>query len=1083
MKSSINNKTKKFLSKVLPEVSEVNDTKISNFDVYVNTASNISVVGKLVENVGRESRKSLQELVKVTQEATKTSTANERSNNHGVALSENDLKAFQNNFISNVLENSDINDIVNQDVKNMHLMSLDSLIKKGTVTSALSSKPKLSRQNNKAIPEIDFVDVVTNSNGLIDRFCARIVFTMSRKDIEDNKIKAIRIFRAKKQVPESSRLARMKLSRLGMDELRQPPTRTRNKNSSKEDLYHKMRLENNNVENSLTNTIKFDEFTGNLTAKSKESETPGMFINNDNNTSSNGDEKNLIALSSFLSIRDLGNIDASVTNDLNTIKNIRLQNPNLSLSVTAKELIGQGVVGRDSISNLRSQHIKNIRSSTDSSSNTDIIANKIYQSYKELMIVPISRLKSRAIGNDIIEFTSTDVTVELGCTYTYYITSLDDEITESIRSKIVKVNIEHNVPPRPPKFITSQKTSSTITLSIMAYTDDLIEKFEIYRKNLNTNIPDVLYKKIKVINGKDNFTVSEEERDSIGNGFIQIGESINTKFGGSTFCDKTAISGKKYLYRIYAVNIFNIKSQMPKELSIYYNNSTGKIVDIRKPTISAEIDQTTKKIKITIECDDDRIKAFFLARKNLTIHERGFSIPAQSSYIKLGLTNPRSIGLNFNDPELKSYENAWSGHFINDNNETISFVDNTTRFDNTYQYSVHGVDRFGNKTSYAITKPIFISRRPRVSRPLNVTAVVNGNTVKILWDDGNIDLDPIERLGDRDKFEKNLVKTLFQVERKKINDERWESFPITENKSIEDKIPATGEIAPTYRPPYLEVDSEYLYKVASFQSGGFISNFAEPIIVKTFIPVSQPSNFIIKSSGIKSEPFWIALNWDTPDESGTVDKWRIERAAINNFAASKLNVTNPEDIEKLDFEFLIDIFKEASRSRSREMDNVDQLIQNNITNRQDMTKSFIQEGRTIPFLIKKNSELSGQHHFIDNDVSLGNTYFYKISSIGLNSGNISVPLIRGIKISDTSNVAKLNEIMTQTERNTAAASNKQLAPKVILRPTTNVKTTLPFKNTGSEQVVRSKVVVESQAKTAKVAVNLIPNFSKLIKKF
>ena len=88
------------------------------------------------------------------------------------------------------------------------------------------------------------------------------------------------------------------------------------------------------------------------------------------------------------------------------------------------------------------------------------------------------------------------------------------------------------------------------------------------------------------------------------------------------------------------------------------------------------------------------------------------------------------------------------------------------------------------------------------------------------WDDGNLDVDPEDLIGDRDVLNATSVRSLFQVERKKDGAENWEQFDLTDKTRLLDKISFEGEVAPTYRPPFLEIDTTYLYRVATFQTGG-----------------------------------------------------------------------------------------------------------------------------------------------------------------------------------------------------------------------------------------------------------------------
>src|SRR5690606_9989204 len=118
-----------------------------------------------------------------------------------------------------------------------------------------------------------------------------------------------------------------------------------------------------------------------------------------------------------------------------------------------------------------------------------------------------------------------------------------------------------------------------------------------------------------------------------------------------------------------------------------------------------------------------------------------------------------------------------------------------------------------------------------------------------------------------------------------------------------------------------------------------------------FRQILSPLNFRVKTCDTKREPFFVSLNWDTSVDSGIVDMWKIERAKVNNFAASTLNVTNTKEISQLKFTHIANVLMESSRGRSR-VDDARDIV-----------------GDTIS---RKNKVLSGNHNFIDEDVEFGN---------------------------------------------------------------------------------------------------------------
>jgi len=186
-----------------------------------------------------------------------------------------------------------------------------------------------------------------------------------------------------------------------------------------------------------------------------------------------------------------------------------------------------------------------------------------------------------------------------------------------------------------------------------------------------------------------------------------------------------------------------------------------------------------------------------------------------------------------------------------------------------------------------------------------------------------------------------------------------------------------------FRPPLVEANQTYVYRVKAYQTGSYQSNYGNFVEVFAALPVAVPTNFRLKASDTKISPFYVVLNWDTPNGSGVIDKWEIERSAVNNFAASKLNVKNPRDFQSLHFQTFRTIFHESSRFRAQAVDNV--------ATERALTRQF----KSPPTVF------TGDHHFQDTSVSFGNTYFYRIRSIALN-GVASAWTYRGLKLTEES---------------------------------------------------------------------------------
>lgn len=995
--------SRKFIGKSNVDTPTTRRKSSSNSDFIVNSASGVKVLSSIVDGAAQSARQSLEELDMLVKRSVENDEGDERRRDKGTQFVNSDLKSLQKVFSDGILSKINSSAEENVDIKEMMKSSAKRAVVGSLAGASMKKRIGTSSTINRATPAIDYAKLCMGNRGSLDKFSVKLVFTVDANVLNEQDVKAFRIFRAKKIIPESTRNVRTRLSLRGIDEISSTVQRTRNKNFGKDVTSYQSRLDANGIDNMLSQTVIVDDITGNRSALTSASASLSNLNSRKRDTRSS-DDAILKDISSFIDVKKISSgIDKSVAEDLKSMRNIQVQNPELKLMTNLNDIVGRASPNRDVIGKLGLQQIKNIREA--SIVKNGLVSNSRGSGYAEIATLPLSRLKKKSVDR-FVEFSFTDETVEFGNSYSYYITSVDATMVESSRSRIIKMTVESVIPPKTPKRMTAKFDRPFMLLSILADDDaSLVEKFEIYRKEENTNKQITDYPEIKVVNGKHGFSVEMEKRSTIDTGYVQVGETVNGKYGGSFFRDTTVVEGKRYSYRAYSVDIFGNKSQQPKIASVFANDGRT-IVDLEKPTLMAEVDPKTRMMKVTMHSDDERIISLFLERKDLTTHERAFKSMKQPSHARMGqCSNPSKGCKTEEDVLMRSDDNAWNGHFLRKDGD-ITFIDKASRVDHTYQYRVYGVDRFGNRSPCAITQALLITRRAMVNEPVNVRAEFSNGKMDLTWDDANIDVDPETRIGNRSDFENNSVNTLFQVERKRVGQEIWQQFPLTEKNFLEDRVAMNkDEILPKYRPEFLEIDANYLYRVAVYQTGGFISNFSLPLRVGTFTDVMQPSNFRVKTCDQKCEPFYTALNWNTPDESGVVERWMIERAEVNNFAAATLNSSNVEDIANLEFEHINDVFRESSRSRSRIDD--------------------VRDGETAD-KIRKNKVLTAQHNYIDSDVRFGNTYFYRLTAFGLNDGNSSEPLIRGIKLSDAEFDSKLNAVTEQKERNRLSLQRKPL---------------------------------------------------------
>lgn len=862
----------------------------------------------------------------------------------------------------------------------------------------INTTPTFITETNTASPEISSINLELTA-GVVDKYASKIRFILTVDEIKENNVNAIRIFRSKLKTPKSVRKTRVRMSPIGINHIKQNVIRTTTKNSNIDQNQLVNRLVANNVDVVQTNVVARDPFTNTINTQVKD------LLNNSQTKvyeANSYDDKNLSILSSYLKLNEVQNLDYSLVNNLNFIKNIQIKNPNIKLVTMAESTVGS-IIQEQTTNKLKNQQIDNIQNTQIQEEEMVMVSNKIFDAFQELAIVPLSRLKATTIGNNLIEYEFFDKTIEFGNSYSYYITTLNDKILESTRSKIISINVEHSIPPQKPHAVT-YALNNFITLSIKS-NEKNIEKYEIYRscltKQENQTTTSI------VVFGQSGHVIDVEAQTRLSNGFIKVGEALDCNDGGATFIDQTSIQGRKYLYRIYSVDIFGNKSQDSKELLVFFNERNFRSIDLEEPTLTVEIEQTTKKIKLIINNKDERIVSFFVARKNNTLHEKTFTIPSQPSSNKLG--NNNIIANNrFMDGVVNSRESHWSGIISTQKGQSVyEFIDKMVRIDNIYQYSVYGIDRFGNKTSTIITKPIFVSRRTKINKPVQLQATFANSKVNISWVESNVDINPLAKIGNRSDYDDNSVKTLYQLERKDKGVSVWQKFPLTDQTSVIDEVLSLQP--PQYRPPYLELGKEYLYRVIAFQSGGFISDYSQPVSVFVLNSVLPPINTIVKTAPEKQEPFWLAINWDTDPNSGIIDRWEIERVEINNFAAMKFNRSNKE-INNLKYELYKTVYKESSRAMS--------TVKDQSVNQEDKLKTI--------------ASLVGQHYFIDRDVDFGNTYYYRITSIGIDNSRAEAVVV-GMSVGDKVFGTKLDNVLSQKERDYLSNTQSPIFTKLNLR--------------------------------------------------
>jgi hypothetical protein len=816
------------------------------------------------------------------------------------------------------------------------------------------------KTENKMIPDLDSVTLnLKKGKGISDSFFARLTISVPMEDVDSNRVASIRIFRATISNRNLTRpLSDLSLKGIGIISSR--PASSRQKTD--DTLSHiARRLSEDNIPNALSIFNPIDRFIGvRTTAK------PAKFVVTDN-------------------------IDKSVSENPQFMNARRLQDPKYGLS----EYENFAVIGSNDSGDkdLGEAHLEDVASKESKFSM--VVKNNNGSGFKQIFTARPSGFKMKSIGKRYY-LSFDDESIVFGKQYQYFVVTVDKNMIQSNRSAIATMNVDGIRIPARPTNVLSSSNGNTVTL-FSTCDDHFVERFEIWKKD----------KEISA--AKNEFVVYKSE-----NGYSLVDDIVNPDHAsGASWTDRKVIPGHSYDYRVYSVDVFGNKSESPFEISITVPDTfDGDDKSLVKPALISEVDSKTQKIKITMRCSDPRVRKLRLERRDMTIGQEAFTVPSESSRIIMGAGKFKH-GSGVHGERIEDTDNIsmWNGWFDNLGGD-INFVDYLTTFDRTYQYRVHGIDERGNRTSYAYSSPTLVYRKPMINAPVKLSSsFITGSTgdiqgVNISWSSSSLDISPEDKMGSQSTLADTAIRTLYQVERQKEG-ERWLLFNMTENEFYVDKVQIGNSKSPEYRPPFLEMNNVYNYRVQAVVSGGFISNKTEQISVYVGNPIAQPLNFTLRTPDPRIRPFYVMLNWDTHTQGGVVDRWEIERVEINNHAASRMNLKNQKEISALKFEKYRTVFKESSRFHTFWSDAV------NGTFRSDL--------------------MPGQHHFMDSKIVFGNTYFYRICSVDTR-GNRSPYAYKAIRITYSSFERLLEEVLSKEERNKLSANQIPMRPSPSITP-------------------------------------------------
>jgi hypothetical protein len=848
-----------------------------------------------------------------------------------------------------------------------------------------------TRTINTVVPELESVAVDLDPHkGMIDGFFAHVTFNV--KYNPRSNVKAFRVFRASIDNPSYTRPLGM-ISSTGLQRIQAAGGKKNQDFVS----FIQARLQESGVSNAITALTPLNPFTNLRTSTSDSTLFVPPARPGQNFESSDGVPEALAHLDR--SVLQNVKILANLQNDTRLGSSVSLITAGIRVGALANNGLHTGLMQRNQIAMTRSN-------------NQLMVEQNNRDNFEEIAFLTPDKVREKRIGN-LVEYSWDDTTILYGRGYKYFVVSVDSNMNQSSRSQMASIVVEGLRVPERPRTVVVSPAQTSISLAMSAE-DQLIEKFEIYRREDDPNARRITH--AVTIADSRGFAVSTRERTIGQNNFLLIGETANPIKGGASFNDKDVKPGGRYLYRIYSVDVFGNKSESPKEVTAIIPDLEAGASYLRKPTILAERDATTQKMRVTFGCTDKNVTILKLERRDLSTGQQNFTTPSDYSRVIMGKGKVlRRHSIEGEKMQGSDTGYVWNGIFDNRGDEIV-FIDHSVTIDHIYQYRVHGLDVYGTRTSYDVSRPVMVIRRPFIDAPLQLTSsMVYGDSslqgVRISWQDANLNYSAEDLLGSQAQLQDSSVRTLYQIERKKMKEEIWQRFPLVAGTEIFDPVALRGTKAPSYRPSYLELNEVYEYRVQAVQTGAFISNFTTIMPVFVGYQVFHPESFMLKTPPTNTRPFYVMLNWNTDPKSGIVDYWEIERAEVNNFAASRLNMRNPSDFDRLTYKPFRSVYREASRFSSQERD-------------------------------ARNSSkmISGQHHYMDTMVDFGNSYVYRIRAVNV-SKEPSQWVYKGVKLTNGIFEQKLREILTLEERDLLT---KSFEPMI----TTKIWALSPTRTTG-----------------------------------
>jgi hypothetical protein len=485
---------------------------------------------------------------------------------------------------------------------------------------------------------------------------------------------------------------------------------------------------------------------------------------------------------------------------------------------------------------------------------------------------------------NIAKFYFRDTKVGFGETFEYYVVSIAKQLGKEMPSNTAIVTVEDFSPPHAPTKISIKQTKETeVQVMVSFNTASKPARVLVYKKSKNM----------------------------VSYGFQG---DLPIKNSSLIFTDTDILYGENYSYRIFVQNIHGLISD-PAQVDFFTSvtkvTPESKFNNFKVPILTAVQDQNSDFLKINIFPNDPLISYYVLERRDLTNKEKKFTIPSKDTngYGGSGWsTNQFFVEKN---KELIQDNN---GNFISKIVfKQISFVDDTIDLGHTYQYRVRGYDLFGNGSSYNLAI-VSTEGKKSVRSPINVRRqLLRGFPLryKILWDDDNL----TNNLSQRNYFDadgrtdQKPVDIVYRVQRRKIGQNVYESFPLTPNNFIVDEVVSGDPVdfenqtlpnANFTRENSLEVSEReyeqnaklrrsfgmpnfllegdtYFYRIIAINKADEQSNATEEFKSVAIAEISDPIDFGAEILNTKVRPIVARLFWQVDQTKAFPDFWSIER--------------------------------------------------------------------------------------------------------------------------------------------------------------------------------------------------------------